>query len=227
MGTEEISIVLNAYDTTRSQRHMTIACIADIVRFTDLRYQLIVVDNEPQWPIRDDYKVFPVYDYIVVNPKETVYASYNRGAKLARADKIFFIQSDVFLHDRTLDKLSIYLDEWDVVFPQQIELSRQDTKAVQATPDGQLTTVGWRDAGLLGITRKAFEKTGGWDERFKNLLGEAAFYAKFDAAGLSWTDRTNTLISHIKAGTNLSKDGSLYGEEMEHDAKLLKEVRGA
>lgn len=225
MPKPKFSIILNAYDTDKAQRHMTIACIGDIVRFTDGDYELIVVDNEPQWPIRDDYKVFPKYTTIVLDPKGTVYESYNIGAAAATTGQLFFIQNDVFVHERTLNKLSVYLAEWDIVFPQQIELSREDTLKVMNTPDGQPTEIGWRDAGLIGITREAFDKSGGWDGRFRNLLGEAAFYAKCDAAGLTWTDRANAFISHIKAGNNLRKPAELYAEELAHDAALLEELK--
>lgn len=220
----KFSIILNAYDTDKAQRHMTIACIGEIVRFTDPEYELIVVDNEPQWVIRDDYKVFPPYDLVEVNPKLTVYESYNLGAARATTDYLFFIQNDVFVHERTLNKLMnyLYFHNWEMVFPQQIELSREDTIKVRDTKDGEQTHVGWRDAGLVGIKRNAFERAGGWDGRFRNLLGEAAFFARCDNARVSWTDRTNAFISHIKAGNNLRKPEDLYGEEMGFDAELFE-----
>lgn len=222
----EFSIILNAYDTDKAQRHMTIACIGEIVRFTDQPYELIVVDNEPQWAIRDDYKVFPEYQTVVLDPKLTVYGSYNVGADKAHSDKLMFIQSDVFVHERTLNKLSRYLDDWDMCFPQQIELSREDSLKVQNTPDGVLADIGFRDAGLLAITREAFDKSGGWDARFKNLLGEKAFFQRCDDAGVAWTDRTNAMITHIKAGNNLKKPEDLYADEMSYDAKLGREEYG-
>lgn len=218
----EFSIILNAYDTDKAQRHMTIACIGDIVRFTDQCYELIVVDNEPQWAIRDDYKVFPKYKTITINPKKTVYESYNIGAKVAKSDKLMFIQSDVFVHERTLNKLSIYLNKWDMCFPQQIELSRYDTLEVMTTPDGEQAPIGWRDAGLLAITKKAFTKAGGWDGRFHNLLGEKAFFQRCADVDVSWTDQTNAFISHIKAGNNLRKTAELYNDEMDFDAQLIR-----
>lgn len=221
---KQFSIILNTYDTDKAQRHMTIACIAAITKFTDANYELIVIDNEPKWPIVDDYKVFKIDKYIEVNPKETVYESYNRGAALATTDYLFFIQSDVFVHDRTLDKLMVYLSSgWEMVFPQQHNTSREDTLNIMAIPDGNPTHIGWRDAGLVGISKAAFDRSGGWDGRFRNLLGERAFYSKCDQAGVSWTDRTNAFITHIMAGNNLRKAQTLYDEEMEHDARLIRE----
>lgn len=221
-----ISIILNSYSPTKALRHSDMACVADIVRFTDCEYEIIIVDNDQTHGFRDDYKVFKNLRIIENKENRNVYESYNQGVKEAKYDKLFFIQNDVFVHERTLDKLSIYLDKWDVCYPQQLELSREQVKQLYEVPDGELATFGWRDAGLLAITRKAFDKSGGWDEHFTNLLGEAAYYSKIDEAGLSWTDRTNAIVTHIKAGTNLSKDVGLYNKEMDHDAKVLQERYG-
>lgn len=220
----KFSIILNCYDVDMVQRHQTMACLAAIRKFTEPPYEIIVVDNAPVHRIRDEYYVLEPYTLIEV-PLETVYESYNRGAAAATTDYFFFIQNDVYVHEKTLNRLMKYLKKWDVVFPQQIPISRMDVKEIYKTPTGRDTHIGGRDAGLLGITREAFEKTGGWDGRFCNLLGEAAFYAKIDDAGLSWTDRTTAFITHLMAGNNLRKEEGLYNEEMAHDAKLLEEYK--
>lgn len=203
---------------------MDIACVADIRRFTDAEVEIIIIDNDQTHRFRDDYRVLAPYILVENKDNKNVYASYNQGAEIATGDKLMFIQNDVYVHERTIDKLAVYLDEWDVAFPQQIELTREEVKGLYELEDGEMAALGWRDAGLLAITREAFEKSGGWDESFHNLLGEAAYYARIDGAGLTWTDRTNAIVTHIKAGTNLSKDASLYNEEMAHDAELLKKV---
>lgn len=220
----KFSIILNRYDLTKVQNHMTMACLAAIRKFTDEPYEIIVVDNGSDHIIRDDYGVLQPYEQIDI-PLTTVYESYNIGAKHATTDTFFFIQNDVFVHERTLNKLNGYLGEWDVVFPQQVPMSRPDVKQIYKRREGNLTHVGQRDAGLLGITRQAFEKSGGWDGCFRNLLGEAAFYTRIDRADLSWTDRTDAFITHIMAASNLDKEDGLYNEEMAFDAELLKEYK--
>lgn len=220
-----ISIILNSYSPLKSQRHMDIACIADIRRFTDAEVEIIIIDNNQTHRFRDDYGVLAPYLIIENTDNKNVYESYNQGAKLAKGDKLIFIQNDVYVHERAIDKLAVYLDNWDVCYPQQIELTREQVKQIYDTPDGQPVGFGWRDAGLLAIAREAFDKSGGWDERFSNLLGEAAYYSKIDRAGLTWTDQTNAIVTHIKAGTNLSKGDELYNQQMAHDAELLKEYQ--
>lgn len=216
-----ISIILNSWSPLKSQRHMDMACIADIRRFTDAEVEIIIVDNDQTHRFRDDYGVLAPYQLLEF--KGNVYESYNYGAKHATGDKLMFIQNDVFVHERAIDKLAVYLDDWDVCYPQQLELSRDQIKQIYDTPDGEQVGFGWRDAGLLAITREAFDKSGGWDERFHNLLGERAYYHRIDAAGLSWTDQTNAIVTHIKAGTNLSKPDEIYNQEMAHDAEIIKE----
>lgn len=224
MSQPKFSIILNCYDVDMVQRHQTMACLAAIRKFTEPSYEIIVVDNEPVHRIRDEYHVLEPYT-LIETPLKTVYESYNMGAAAATTDYFFFIQNDVYVHEKTLNRLMKYLQKWDVVFPQQIPISREDVKEIYKTPTGRDTHIGGRDAGLLGITREAFEKSGGWDGRFHNLLGEAAFYSRIDNAGLSWTDRTTAFITHIMAGNNLRKEVGLYNDEMAHDAKLLEEYK--
>lgn len=221
------SIILNSYNPDRVQLHTTMACIAAITKFTDDPYELIVVDNKPDgmeapFIIRDDYHVLHPYTYILNATNQTVYHSNNQGAEVAKYDKLVFIQNDVFCHEKTINKLVKYLDKWDVAFPQQVPISREDVKQIYKVKDGEDTHIGGRDAGMIAITKQAFEKCGGWDERFKNLLGEKAFFLRWDNAGLTWTDRTNCFITHIMAGTNLSKDPGFYNDEMSFDAELIR-----
>lgn len=225
-GLEEkmVSIILNSWSPTKASRHSDMACVADIRRFTDCEVEIIIVDNDQTHRFRDDYGVLAPYTIIENKVNKNVYQSYNQGAAVATGDKLMFIQNDVFVHERCIDKLAIYLDECDVAFPQQLELTREQVKYLYNVADGEMADFGWRDAGLLAITREAFDKTGGWDERYQNMLGEKAFYHKIQKANLTWTDRTNAIISHIKAGSNLNKDTGLYNKQMEHDAQIIKEI---
>lgn len=216
------SIILNSWNPTKAHLHTTMACLAAIRKFTDEPYEIIVVDNTPELGIRDDYHVLQPYTLIQNTDNHTVYESYNQGAEIAKYDKLFFIQSDVFVHERTLNKLAVYLDDYDMVFPQQVPLSREEVKEIYTAKDGEATRLGGRDAGLLGITKEAFKRAGGWDGRFRNLLGEKAFYIRCDNAGVGWTCQTNAFITHIMAGNNLTKEDAIYNDEMAYDAQLIR-----
>jgi len=216
-----VSIILNTYSPTPVQRHMDMACLAAIRKFTDQPYEIIVVDNVPKYKIRDEYGVLNLENETIIENKKnhTVYESYNQGAEVAKYDNLMFIQSDVYVHERTINKLAKYLGQYDMAFPQQIPISREMIKELYVNADPEF---GQRDAGLLAITKEAFQRVGGWDGRFKNLLGEAAFYSKCADAGVSWTDRTDAIITHIMAGHNLRKDQDLYDEQMKHDSDLFE-----
>lgn len=217
-----ISIILNSYAPTKNIRHMEMACVAAIRKFTDGEYEIIIIDNDQTHRFRDDYHVLAPYTLVENKENRNVYASYNQGAALAKGEYLIFLQSDVFCNERTINKLVKYLEEFDVAFPQQIELSRERVKELYEVPDGTEATGGWRDAGMLAITREAFDKVGGWDDRFHNMLGEKAFYYKMEQTGLTWTASTNAIITHIMAGSNLAKTDFLYNKQMEHDAAIIK-----
>lgn len=221
-----ISIILNRYDPTQWQTHMTMACLAAIRKFTDPPYEIIVVDNEPVHRIRDEYKVLEPYTLIENKQNQTVYHSYNQGAEVAKGEFLIFVQSDVFVHERTINKLAKYLFKYDAAFPQQVPITREDVKQIYQVEDGEDTHIGGRDAGMIAITKKAFERCGGWDGRFKNLLGERAFFQRWDDYGVTWTDRTNAFITHIAAGHNLQKKQDLYNKQMAFDAELGRKEYG-
>jgi len=172
-----VSIVLNSYNPTLAHLHTTMACLAAIRKFTDPPYEIIVVDNTPELPIRDDYKVLQPYTLIQNNENQTVYTSYNQGAEAAQYDNLVFIQSDVFCHERTINKLVKYLEEYDMAFPQQVPISREDVKQIYEVEDGGQTHVGGRDAGMLAITKEAFNKVGGWDVTEESKMEPLSPYA--------------------------------------------------
>jgi GT2 family glycosyltransferase len=219
----KFSIILNSYNPNRVSLHTTMACLAAIRKFTEPPYELIVVDNTPELPIRDDYHVLQPYKLIQNTENQTSTYSYHQGAQAATTDKLVFIQSDVFVHEKTINKLVKYLGEFDAAFPQQVPITRDDVEKIYEVDDGAPTHIGGRDEGMIAITKEAYTRCGGWDVRFKNMLQGKAFFIRWDRAGVSWTDHTNAFITHIMAGTNLGKDPEFYNEQMDHDAKLIKE----
>ena len=217
-----ISVILNSYNPTQQQAHMTMACLAAVRKFTDPEYELIVVDNAPVHRIRDEFKVLNIDNLITNKRNQTSSYSFHQGAKVAKGESLVFIQSDVFVHERTINKLVKYLDRYDVAYPQQYPLHREEVKEIYGVADGEDTRIGARDEGMIAIRKDSYEKCGGWDVRFKNMLAGKAFYMRCDKAGLTWTDKTNAFITHIMAGNNLLKAPGLYNKQMAHDAELIK-----
>ena len=227
------SIVICCFDFTRTLRHITMACISNIRRFTDEEdYELIIVDNEPMFPIRDDYKVLHLEKVkIVVNEKDRgYYASLNQGAKEATGDYFCFMQPDIFVHEGWLTGMRYYLENnmGDVVWPDQFPQTRAYIKESYVSSFEQGMGHGGREAGCLMITRVGFEKTGGWEERLFNEFGEAAFYQRIGKAGLRQVATNKSLVTHITAGTRYTMwdtKPDVHIADMKRDAEEWKRIR--
>jgi GT2 family glycosyltransferase len=220
---KKTSVIMNCYNQTRWQTHMSMQALANITKFTDPEdYEMIVIDNVPKRQIRDDYHVLKI-DKHEINKKDRGYTgSYNQGAKLAAGDYFVFIQNDVFVPEGWLPGLRQYLEHgFDMVFPDQVPRSREYVKASYTrSPFHPEAMKGGRDAGLLMIKRQAFEKMGGWDESL-GLLAEKDFYQRFVG---EWTETNKVIITHIMAATNLvlyEEDPAEYDRRMHNDAQKL------
>lgn len=221
----KISIILTAYIQNRFQCHMTMACIAAVTKFTDtVDYELILMSDNEKYPVRDDYKVLKIDKYIKTNGMSYT-QSMNEGVKLASGDILVFLQNDVFVHEGWLDGLKFYIDSgYDVVFPDQVPRSREHVLDTYKRTFGEdASKIGGRDAGLMMITRKMFDKVKGWNEDL-TLLCERDMYERLGAAGAKWTDTNKVIITHIMAATNLDRLDNKpkeYNDMMKKDADLL------
>lgn len=221
------SIILTAYIQSKFQAHMTMACIANITKFTNPEeYELIVMSDSEKWPIRDDYHVLKIDKYIKTEG-ESYTKAMNHGAKEASGDILVFLQNDVFVHEDWLPELRKYLssDIYEAVFPDQVPRDRQYVKDTYTRSSFERDSLqGSRDAGLLMITKNAFERTGGWNEDL-TLLCEKDFYQRMGKANVKWTDTNKVMITHIMAATNLDRlenKPEEYDAMMRHDAEVMK-----
>lgn len=233
----KVSIIYCLFDFSRTLRHMTMASLANIRRFTDEPYEIILVDNVPEidgqkvhHKLRDDYFVLRLDEMkIKVNQKDHgYYKSLNEGAKLATGKYLCFIQPDVFVHEGWLEGMAYYLDNdlGDVVWPDQFPSTREWIKESYTASYEDSMNKGGKEAGCLMITREMFDKSGGWDDRLFNEYGEAAFFNRLDKAGARPVYTNKSLITHITAGTrytmwdehpdihvaDMAKDGNKWGE---------------
>lgn len=217
MDAKMTSIIMTAYCSTQHQAHLTMAAIANIVKYTDLKdYELIVIDGSGKYKIRDDYKVWPKNTKIIINNPDIGYtASMNQGAKLAKGERLVFIQNDVFVWEGWLEVLISKLNEgYEAVFPDQIPRRREEVLRMGDESYGS------KDAGLLLITKEAFERTGGWNEKL-SLLAEKDFYQRMAKAGVKETTTNKVLITHITQGTNDEHPPERWHKRMDHDANIL------
>ena len=216
---------MTAYVQTPFQAHMTMASLANVTRYTDPEdYEMILMSDNEKHPIRDDYKVLKIDKYI--KTKNTNYTkSMNEGAKIAQYDYLVFMQNDVFVWEGWLQGLRQYLDLRlaDCVYPDQCPRDRAFVKKSYDMTIAEAMKYGSRDAGLFMITKKGFEKAGGWNEEL-TLLAEKDFYQRMGKAGVNYIDTCKVMITHIMAATNLQRlheKPKEYDKMMRKDAKIL------
>lgn len=227
------SIIMCCFDFTRTLRHTTMASVGNIRRFTDEEdYELIIIDNVPKFPLRDDYKVLHLETVKMVTHDTDIgyYASLNEGASLAKGKYLCFIQPDIFVHEGWLRNMTYYLDNGiaEAAFPDQFPKTREHIKSTYTMSFEEARKWGGREAGCLLITREAFDRTGGWDDRLHNEFGEAAFYNRMGKAGVNWTAAGKSLVTHITAGTRYTMwdlHPEIHIKDMEIDGNKWGEIR--
>lgn len=219
------SIIVTAYIQSQYQAHMTMACLANVTRYTNTdEYELILMSDSEKFPVRDDYHVLKIDKYIKTEG-EGYTAAMNHGAREAKGDILVFLQNDVFVYENWLPALRYYIENnrADCVIPDQCPRSRDFVKESYSMSYEYGMKYGSRDAGLLMITKEAFKKTGGWDEDL-SLLAERDFYDRIGKAGVRQVDTCKVMISHIMAGSNLYlqyTNPDEYERRMSHDAQKL------
>lgn len=215
---------MTAYNVEKYQVHMTMLAIDCITKYTEpWDYELILMSDSECAPVRDDYHTLKIDKYIKTKG-ESYTQAMNHGAREASGDVLVFIQNDVFVHEGWLEDLLYYIEvmDFECVFPDQAPRTREYIKETYKL-EMEDARKGSRDAGLMMITREAFERVGGWNEEL-TLLCERDFYERMLKVSVRWTDTCKVQIAHIMAATNLHRldtNPKEYEEMMTHDANIL------
>jgi GT2 family glycosyltransferase len=216
---------MTAYVQNKFQAHMTMAAIANITRYTNTdEYELILMSDSEKYQIRDDYHLLKIDKYIKTEG-ESYTQAMNHGAREAKGKYLVFIQNDVFVWESWLPDLRDYLEMEiaDCVIPDQVPRDRDFVLKSYEMNHIECMQYGSRDEGLLMITRKGFDKTGGFNENL-TLLQARDFYQRMARAGLKQIDTCRVMITHIMAATNLDRLDNKpdeYNEMIKHDERLL------
>ncbi len=194
------SIIVTAYDTTIISRKITSACLACVNKYTDQNdYELILVDNSPLYDL-NIREHFIQIDKRINNPENLGCSkANNQGVEISEGKYLCFLHSDVFVSDNWLSKLKYYLEKGhDVIYPHQGPTPRDLFLKWKSMPQKErYNERGTDDGGLILITREAFDKTGGWDERFKYLYHDYAFRFRMSKAQLNIKYAAELIITHI------------------------------
>ena len=167
-------IVFPSYDTIRLQRWITSACLGNISKYTNREeYELIYVDQQPEGGSGDlnvRFNHIDVDKWLKPEGNLGCSAAMNLGVKEATSDYkyVCFMHNDVLVWEGWLETLRSYLEEnyCDIILPAQSNYSREEIKKMRET---DRYTRANDDAGVTMMKREVFEKSGGWDERFKTI----------------------------------------------------------
>lgn len=212
-----------AWDTIKLQRMITSACLSNIAKYTDREdYELIFVDQENARGIDSlDYRHhrFAIDKYVPVEKNIGCSAAFNLGYKNSNPDypNICFVHSDVFVPDNWLKKLLVHLRERIVVMPTQGMITRDQVVESYTNPNLH----SWDDAGMCLMTKKDFEQSGGWDERFKAIYPEGIFRMRIPRNIICPSD---VIITHL-GGIGYYHDGEFERRKYVEEEDLFNKIR--
>jgi GT2 family glycosyltransferase len=130
----------------------------------------------------------------------------NQGARIARCDYLCFMENDIFVSESWLENLVYYLDNdiCDVISPWQIPIKYEDWeryKKADWLDDDIYFKRGWQEQGIMLIRRSTFEKSGGWDERFKKVFGWKAYKPRLMKIGARIANTAKSHFTHIEGAS--------------------------
>ena len=204
------SIIVTASDITRVQRQITSACLGNINKFTDREdYELILVDQSMSGDLDDRHNVIDIDHWLKMEPVGQSRAM-NLGYKASKGHYLCFIHNDVFVNEGWLPILKGIFEKMKApVTPMQGRIPREAIKLASSEDSNSAND----DAGLWFMTREMFEKTGGWDERFKLAYQDAVFRLRFP---VRYVCTNQCVITHIGAVT-------MYADEKREEESYTEE----
>lgn len=195
---DKTSIIVVACDFNTTLRRISKACLGAIAKFTDRdSYELIFVDQNPCTEIASRYHKIDI-DKQIWEGDIGGSQAFNRGAKESNPDYkyICFMHNDFIVNDGWLPAMLKPLNEgFKYTMPHQGITTREDLENFRRDP----TIRGNDDAGMVCMTKESFKETGGWDERFPNILQDLYFRKRFSGPMKVVTWPIMTHISGITA----------------------------
>ncbi len=222
---DKTSIIMASYDTTKTHRYVTSAALGNIQKFTDRdQYELIFVDANPSTKELMNYKYhkIDIDKYIDLEVDPGISACRNIGAKEANPEYkyICFIDNDIFVNEGWLDTLIKVMNKHNVRYirPNQGQTSRELIKQ-SYLEEGP----GQDDAGLILMTREAFNESGGWDERFGSVYHDLGFRRRLGQHNIQGISTNQTVMTHISGITTFDspKFDDWYSKEGEEINKPI------
>lgn len=215
------SVIVVGYHNTAISAHMTMACLANITKYTNTdEYELILIEDIPQFNVRDDYHVLKIDKHIILDIYTNYSTKMNLAAKEAEGEFLAFVQNDVFVWEGWLTGLRYYLENGlgEAIIPAQFPCTRQQILDSYDMTYEQGLNMGARDACMIMITGEAFKRTGGFHDDLQAFV-EADFYDRMSDAGVNQVTTNKVQITHLTLGTHY-QDMDAFEQKMAHDSEI-------
>lgn len=217
------TIIVPAYVQTELSAHITMACIHNIIKYTNLdEYELILIHDQPKHKVRDDFGIFKKVNYreIILSDRTNYSTKMNLGFKEGKGKYFAFIQNDCFVWDNWLTDARYYLENGlgECIIPHQWPVTRDFVLENQKASYEESLNKGARDACAIVITREAFEKTGGFNDDIEAFV-EADFYERIAAMGVNQITSGKFLVTHLSLATHY-QDMDGFNAKMHHDSLI-------
>lgn len=150
---------------------LTSACLKSIIEnFPKEEFEVILVDNDSNVSDLALLKSrFGGQVRIISNDKNLGFAkANNQGAKFAKGDYLFFLNSDTIISRDILTPLKENLQrnlEVGIIAPQLV-LKNGDEQPYSYGLDKKTGEISWVSGAALIIRKELFNNIGGWDEKF-------------------------------------------------------------
>lgn len=213
------SVIVIGYHQTPVSAHMTMACLANIRKYTAGDYELILIEDVPKVDIRDDYHVLNLDKHIILDEYTNYTKKMNMAAEIAIGDNLVFIQNDCFVWEGWLEAVGYYLERVECIVPDQLPRSREYMEAAYAMTLDEGLDNGHVEDCMLAIRRDAFERTGGWNEDLRALV-MVDFRDRCAKAGVEIHGTNKIQVTHITLATHY-QDMDAFDKRLNHDSLIL------
>jgi GT2 family glycosyltransferase len=216
-----ISIIIPTYNrNTILYKHLSIAYTA----LQGLDYEIIVINDSKNNTV-DIPAEWSKHISVVNNPKQGVASARNLGASLAKSEKLLFIDDDMIINRRSVDRAIAFLDEhknaclninW--LYPDDLNNNLEAYQfgrylihfgfttlrgwlgAAFDWQENQLQKVGLAASYFLAMSRECFEKSGKYDENFPfSGYEDHDFAVRLNRNGINSYLDTGYLVWHNEA----------------------------
>ena len=215
------SVIAVGYHKTALSAHITMACLANITKYTNTEdYELILIEDVPEFNVRDDYHVLKIDKHIILDEYTNYSKKMNLAVKEAKGEFIAFVQNDVFVWESWLPNLRYYLEKGlgEAIIPAQFPCTRQQILDSYDMTLEEGLNQGARDACMIMITRDAFDRTGGFNEDLQAFV-EADFYERMSGKGINQITTNKVQITHLTLGTHY-QDMLAFEKKVDHDSRI-------